>query len=162
MTTGSTTVNGDGRAGAWGRTTARVLADLAVDPLLGLTSAEVAIRRRRHGPNLLQTTKRRSLLSILADQFRSVVILLLLIAGVLAFLFADIAEGLAIFAVIAINSSIGFLTEWRAGLRARMPQELDAVVVEIVRARVGHLLEREMSVHPRTMGFWNGLVGGIR
>ncbi len=110
-----------------------MLADLVVDPLLGLTSAEVASRRRRHGPNLLQTTKRRSVPSILADQFRSVVILLLLIAGVLAFLFADIAEGLAIFAVIAINSSIGFLTEWRAIRSMEALRRLGSVTTVVMR-----------------------------
>jgi len=99
---------------AWNKNTGDVLADLQVDPLLGLTTTEVESRRRKYGQNQLKAAKRRGILSILADQFKSVVILLLTVAGVLAFLFADHAEALAIFAVIAINGSIGFLTEWRA------------------------------------------------
>jgi Ca2+-transporting ATPase len=120
-------------AAAWNQSTARVLADLEVDPLLGLTSAAAAIRRRRFGPNLLQATKRRSVLSILADQFKSVVILLLLMAGVLAFLFADFAEGLAIFAVVAINGSIGFLTEWRAIRSMEALRRLGSVKTVVMR-----------------------------
>jgi Ca2+-transporting ATPase len=99
---------------AWNKSTGDVLENLQVDPLLGLTTAEVDSRRRQFGQNQLKIAKRRSVLSILADQFKSVVILLLTVAAVLAFLFADHAEALAIFAVIAINGSIGFVTEWRA------------------------------------------------
>ncbi len=36
------------------------------------------------------------------------------LAGVLALAFSEIVEGLAIFAVILINATIGFITEWRA------------------------------------------------
>ncbi len=99
---------------AWSRSAAETLTDLDVDPLLGLSNAEVESRQRQFGQNQLIVAKRRSILSICADQFKSVVILLLTGAGVLAFLFADHVEGLAIFAVVAINGSIGFLTEWRA------------------------------------------------
>jgi Ca2+-transporting ATPase len=126
----------DGRFGcdsAWSKSAAEALAGLEVDPLLGLNSDEVVNRRRRFGPNLLQAAKRRSVLSILADQFKSVVILLLAIAGVLAFLFADFAEGLAIFAVIAINSSIGFVTEWRAIRSMEALRRLGSVETVVMR-----------------------------
>jgi Ca2+-transporting ATPase len=52
--------------------------------------------------------------SILLGQFKSAVVALLLGAGVLALAFSEIVEGLAIFSVILINATIGFLTEWRA------------------------------------------------
>lgn len=109
-----TSVGGVGCDTAWTKSVAEALADLRVDPLLGLKTSEVESRRRQFGRNQLKAAKRRSVLSILADQFKSVVIWLLAVAGVLAFFFADHAEGLAIFAVIAINASIGYLTEWRA------------------------------------------------
>ena len=48
------------------------------------------------------------------DQFRSVVVALLAAATVLAFLFGDIPDGIAIVAVLLINAAIGFITEWRA------------------------------------------------
>ena len=51
-----------------------------------------------------------------------------------------------------------FLSEWRAGLRARMPGELDDVVFTIVRARIVNLLERGTTILPRTTAFWNALV----
>ena len=109
-----TSAGGSGCETAWTKSAAETLTDFHVDPLLGLGTAEVESRQRQFGENQLKAAKRRSILSICADQFKSVVIWLLTVAGVLAFLFADHVEGLAIFAVILINSSIGFLTEWRA------------------------------------------------
>ena len=98
----------------WGQDVAAVLKSFAVDPALGLDAAEVIARRDKFGSNQLRPAKRDGLLSIVANQFKSVVILLLCVAGTLAFVFSDFAEGLAIFAVIAINASIGFVSELRA------------------------------------------------
>jgi Ca2+-transporting ATPase len=51
---------------------------------------------------------------ILADQFKSLMTILLAVAGAVSFGFGDWVEGLAIAAVIVINAGIGFLTELRA------------------------------------------------
>ena len=59
---------------AWTKSTAEALADLHVDSLLGLRTAEAESRQRQFGENQLKAAKRRSILSICADQFKSVVI----------------------------------------------------------------------------------------
>jgi len=99
---------------AWANSTDSVLQELTVDSKLGLQEGEALARRRIFGRNQLQLAKQRHLVSILADQFKSIVIVLLVAAGVLALLFSNLAEAVAIFAVILINATIGFLTEWRA------------------------------------------------
>lgn len=43
--------------------------------------------------------------------------------------------------------------EWTAGLRARMPREMDAVLREVVEARVEHVIEGSGSVYPETRAF---------
>jgi Ca2+-transporting ATPase len=98
----------------WAQRTDSVLQQLSADPAHGLSDSEILERRRAWGRNMLQATKRRSVTSIFLAQFRSLVIVLLIVAGVLALVFSDIAEGVAIFAVVLINSGFGFLTEWRA------------------------------------------------
>ena len=118
---------------AWSRSAAEVLDELQVDPLLGLDTADVESRRRQYGQNQLKAAKRRSVWSILADQFKSIVIILLTAASVLAFLFADYAEALAIFAVIAINGSIGFVTEWRAIRSMEALRRLGSVETVVMR-----------------------------
>ena len=99
---------------AWSKSVDSVLENLSVDPAVGLSEADVAARRREFGRNRLEVTKKRRLLSILKDQFTGIVTLLLVVAGGLALAMSNVAEAIAIFAVLAINATIGFLTEWRA------------------------------------------------
>jgi 2-amino-4-hydroxy-6-hydroxymethyldihydropteridine diphosphokinase len=46
-----------------------------------------------------------------------------------------------------------FDPEWTASLRRRMPGEMDAVLAEVVEARVGHVIENGGTVHPETKAF---------
>ena len=62
----------------------------------------------------MSEAKQRSVWLILFDQFKSVVILVLAAAAGLAFGFQRLSEGFAIVAVIAVNTAIGFVSEWRA------------------------------------------------
>ena len=98
----------------WTLSVDQALASHSVDPEHGLDDRQINQRRARYGWNKLRGIQRRNVFAIIADQFKSVVILLLLAAAILAMLFSDITEGLAIFVVIVINGAIGFLTEWRA------------------------------------------------
>jgi Ca2+-transporting ATPase len=93
---------------------AEVMKALGVDPEQGLSQAAVKKRRQQAGPNRLREAKQRSLLHIWIAQFRSVVVALLSGAAVLAFAFGKIKEGIAILAVVLVNCSIGFISEWRA------------------------------------------------
>jgi len=68
--------------------------------------------------------------------------------------------GRVLYAADFLEPGRTFLPEWRADLRDRMPAELDDVVFEIAGARIANLAKRGMSIHPRTVGFWNSLVAG--
>lgn len=47
----------------------------------------------------------------------------------------------------------------RAALRARLPEEADTVLREVCGRRVAWLTTRRLPLHPRTVAFWNELVG---
>ena len=71
-------MNAESRVQApWSLEAAAVAQALEVDPNTGLGATEVARRRKRFGPNLLQKQHRRPLLGILLAQFRSVVVVLI-------------------------------------------------------------------------------------
>lgn len=80
----------------------------------GLREDEARARLARFGPNRLDTARPVSAARILVDQFRSVVVLLLVAATVVAWLLGDPTEAAAVLAVLAINASLGFVTEYRA------------------------------------------------
>jgi len=46
-----------------------------------------------------------------------------------------------------------FSPEWSESLRRRMPHEMDAVLREVVEARIGHVLRNSGTVHPETRAF---------
>jgi len=46
----------------------------------------------------------------------------------------------------------------RAALRARMPEAIDDIVPEILRARLTRALETRIPIRPETLGFWHRLI----
>ncbi|MDN3591081.1 cation-translocating P-type ATPase [Methylobacterium adhaesivum] len=89
----------------------------------GLSDAEARRRLARYGPNVIAAKEKTRPRALLVHQLASPVVYLLAAAGVLSFAFGDWQEGMAIIAVLAINSGLGFFTELRAarsieGLRA--------------------------------------------
>lgn len=68
--------------------------------------------------------------------------------------------GRALYAADFLEPGRELRNAWRADLRGRMPGELDAVVTDILRARIQHLLEGGRPVRPETLAFWNTMVMG--
>ena len=80
----------------------------------GLSTGEAESRAQQFGPNSLQPPRRVSAWEILLNQFRSVVMLLLVGAGALAFALGDPVDAVAIATVLVINAAVGFGTELKA------------------------------------------------
>ena len=87
---------------------------LDVDPKEGLSESEAEARRHKYGANELRAYKPQSLWSIFFRQFKSLIVVLLVFAAVVAFAFGETVEGWAIVIVIALNTLIGFVVELRA------------------------------------------------
>ena len=80
----------------------------------GLSAAEAAERLLLHGRNRLRLEPPVPAWRILVAQLKSLVVVLLLVAAVVSLALGDLVEGAAIAAVLAINTVLGFWTEWRA------------------------------------------------
>jgi P-type Ca2+ transporter type 2C len=80
----------------------------------GLDPEEASRRLERFGPNRMKRAEPVSALSILVSQFKSLVVLLLLAAALVTLALGDVLESLAIGAVLAINTLIGFVVELKA------------------------------------------------
>ena len=99
---------------AWALPADEVLARLQVSAADGLSQSEATRRFEEYGPNELRIREKRGAFRILIDQLRSTVVLLLAVAAVLSFAFGGTNEGVAIVAVLVINTLIGFTVELRA------------------------------------------------
>jgi Ca2+-transporting ATPase len=117
----------------WTKSAEEVLGELDVSAEQGLSSSEVEKRREEHGWNRLSSAERRSVWQILLEQFKSLIVLLLVVAAVLSFAFGDWIEGLAVVIVIFINAAIGFVTELRAVRSMEALQDMGSVEAKVRR-----------------------------
>ena len=107
---------------------------LGVDPGRGLEPAEAADRLASAGRNELTEAPRRSRWQLFADQFRNVLIAVLIGAAVLAGLVGDFKDTIVIAVVLLINAVLGFVQENRA---ERSLAALRQMLVATARVRRG-------------------------
>ncbi|SMO63442.1 cation-translocating P-type ATPase [Fodinibius sediminis] len=101
-------------AAAWAQSVPSVLDALKVDPAQGLSEGEADRRLRKYGANQLREHRKKNVLQILYDQLKSLIVVLLIAAAAVSFLYQEVLEGWAIVVVIVINTGIGFFTELSA------------------------------------------------
>ncbi|WP_052761262.1 cation-transporting P-type ATPase [Sedimenticola thiotaurini] len=80
----------------------------------GLTAAEVEQRLEKYGPNRLNPPAARSALVRFLEQFKNVLIYVLLVAGAVTTAMGHFIDSGVIFGVVIINAIIGFIQEGKA------------------------------------------------
>ncbi|MFN8103485.1 MAG: HAD-IC family P-type ATPase [Acidimicrobiia bacterium] len=93
---------------------AAVAAALGVDPADGLSAADVSARLAAVGPNVLDEAPPRSKWLLFADQFRSLLIVVLGVAALVAALIGHVSDALVVAFVLVLNAVLGYLQESRA------------------------------------------------
>jgi len=77
----------------------------------GLTNKEVQERKKIYGPNKLIEVKKSSIVKLFFKQFKSPLIYILLIGGIITLILKDFTDSIVIFGIIIINAFIGFFQE---------------------------------------------------
>ena len=90
----------------------------------GLPAAEAAARRAVVGENTIGEARAPSLLSVIASQFSSVLIVILLVATVLTVILGEYLDAAVIAAVLILNAAIGTVQQHRAEASVRALQQL--------------------------------------
>lgn len=80
----------------------------------GLSQSEAETRLLKNGPNELLDKKRKSKLQLFFDQFKEVMILILLVAAIISGLMGDVSDTIVILVIVLFNACIGFFQEYRA------------------------------------------------
>jgi Ca2+-transporting ATPase len=119
----------------WYRLTAATTAQrLQVDPLTGLDAAEVAARTEQFGPNQLAEAPRRPAWKRFIDQFKDLMVYILLGAAVVSAAVGDYKDPIVIGIVLLINAIMGFVQENKAD---NAMAALKGMLETIVRVRRG-------------------------
>ncbi len=87
---------------------------LTVDLTRGLSATAAAERLARWGENRLIETKPRPLLLKFLDQFKNLLVLVLLLAAALAWMIGDLHDAVVILVVVVFNTLLGFYQEYSA------------------------------------------------
>lgn len=105
----------------------------------GLSSVEAADRLRQYGPNSIKPTSRTRWLPLLAAQFNTPIILLLIFAAGLSFVLGERSDALIIAMIVGLSGLLGFWQEKNAG--DAVSRLLNLVRVKASVWRDGHVVE---------------------
>jgi len=114
-------------------TTLEVADAVGGDPERGLGAVEAAHRLRRDGPNELPEQAGHSLWDLVVEQFRDVMILLLLAAAAVSGLVGEPLDTIAILVIVVLNASIGAVQGYRAERALEALRAMAAPAARVVR-----------------------------
>jgi Ca2+-transporting ATPase len=99
----------------------------------GLTNAEAAKRLLETGPNEIQAAKRVSALEILLEQFKNILILILLGATAISLILGHGVESIVIAVIVLFAVLLGFIQEYRAERAIEALRKMAAPTATVLR-----------------------------
>ncbi len=111
----------------------KVLKLLNSDIEQGLTEDEVRERRKKSGSNVLPEEKPLSKLRIFLTQFKSPLIYILVVAGIIVLLFQKFTDAIVIFGAVVLNTVVGFWQENKATGALRKLKKVVKIEAQVIR-----------------------------
>ncbi|MGE4319279.1 MAG: cation-translocating P-type ATPase [Deferribacterales bacterium] len=112
----------------------------------GLSSSAVKNLLNTHGKNRLSEQKGQSRWMMFLEQFKSVLIIILLIAAVISALLGEITDACAIFAIVILNALLGFYLEIKAEKSIKSLKRLLSLKTKVIRDGEICLTDSELIV----------------
>lgn len=113
--------------------TEEVLRAHEVDPTEGLSWTEATDRQQQNGSNELIEKQSVSPLTLLLNQFKDFMVLVLMGATLISGLLGEYLDAITIVAIIVMNGILGFIQEFRAERSLRALKELSAPITKVIR-----------------------------
>ncbi|MDF2935832.1 MAG: yloB [Paenibacillaceae bacterium] len=118
----------------WHQLTAEeVLQSLDTHPQQGLSAGDAAQRLEQKGPNELSEGKAVSPITLLLNQFKDFMVLVLMGATLISGMLGEYLDAITIIAIIIMNGILGFIQEFRAERSLRALKELSAPHAKVLR-----------------------------
>ncbi len=125
---------------AHSQTTSQVLQALHTDPSRGLQESQIPELRSRYGENRLREGKKKTNLQRFAEQFRDVMIIILIIAAIISFVVAcvegepkEFFEPVLILLIVILNAVMGVIQESKADKALDVLKSLSAPHARVLR-----------------------------
>lgn len=104
-----------------------------VDPRHGLKRKEAENRLKKKGLNILKEEDKPSLFKIFLDQFKDLMVLVLIGATSISFLLQEYSDALIIIVIVILNACLGFFQEYKAEKSMEALKELTAPRAKVLR-----------------------------
>lgn len=111
----------------------------------GLSSSEASDRLGESGYNELVEKRAKTPVSIFLDQFKSFLILILIVATILSFALGEFIDAIVILAVVLVNALLGFFQEYSAERAVAALKRMTAPNAVVIRNR------EKVEIHAREM-----------
>ena len=99
----------------------------------GISSEEARRRLEKYGPNEIAREKRISPIIIFVRQFKSILMIILIIACVISLIIGEIIDSITILAILTACAFVGFFQEYRSEKAVEMLKKLAAPVASVIR-----------------------------
>ena len=132
----------------WTQAAHDVCAALATDADAGLSAAEAVRRLQEQGSNQLTEARGKSKWRLFAEQFKGVVIWVLIAAAVISGVMGELVDAVAIVAIILLNALLGFVQESRAERSLAALRRMSNPMCRVLRD--GHLVS--IDTHDLVIG----------
>jgi len=109
-----------------------VLEILKSNPL-GLSVEEAEKRLEIYGPNELKKEKKRGRIKIFIDQFKNILVIILILAAALSIAIGEVTDSIVILAIVVASAILGFVQEYRAEKALEALKKLTAPTATVVR-----------------------------
>jgi len=120
--------------------TLKVVQSLHSDLTIGLTESQVQEKRAQHGENKLKEKKKKTTLQRFAEQFKDVMILILIVAAAISFVIAcvegepkEFFEPVLILLIVILNAIMGVMQESKAEKALDALKSLSAPHARVIR-----------------------------
>lgn len=99
----------------------------------GLSDAQVTDHREKYGENKLQEKKKKSTLLVFAEQFKDLLVIILIVAALISIATGDVESTVVILAVITLNAILGTVQYVKAEKSLESLKKLSAPVAKVIR-----------------------------
>ncbi len=130
-----------------------ILKEMSVDPKIGLSSALVEERLEKYGENRLKEKKKKSTIARFFDQFRDVMIIILIIAAIVSFgvvvaekNWGELFEPALILLIVVLNAVMGVYQEGKAEKALDALKNMSAPHAKVLRDRKESLIDASQLV----------------
>ena len=102
----------------------------------GLTPQEAAQRLERFGPNKLSEGKKKSVAAVFAEQFKDLLVVILIIAAIISAISENVESTIVIFAVLILNAVLGTVQYLKAEKSLESLKAMSSPTAKVLRGGV--------------------------